>query len=216
MSLLQRACLAVAALLFLIPVVHAADVQLGGIIGNRAILIVNGGRPQTLAAGAVTKEGVRLLSVSGDEAAIEIDGRRARVALGEQPISLGGNDTGRGEVRLTADSRGHFSSAGLINGSREQLLVDTGATFVSMGADAAKRAGIDYRAGSPAISTTANGQVRSWIVRLDTVQVGGIVLHGVDGVVHESPLPVVLLGMSFLNRTEMRREGNTLLLRKTY
>ncbi|ANQ85345.1 hypothetical protein dqs_2314 [Azoarcus olearius] len=196
---------------------QATEVQLGGVIGNRAVLIVNGGGPQTISAGATTREGVKLLSVTGDEATVDVEGRRTRLRLGEQPVSIGGAGGGSGsEVRLSADTRGHFGASTLINGSRHTAIVDTGATYVSLSTDAAKRAGINYRAGAPGVTTTANGQVRVWNVRLDTVQVGDLVLHGVDAVVLDSSLPVVLLGMSFLNRTEMRREGNTLLLRKTF
>jgi len=39
---------------------------------------------------------------------------------------------------------------------------------------------------------------------------------GVDAAVHETDLPVVLLGMSFLNRMDWRREGDRLLLKKRY
>jgi aspartyl protease family protein len=34
--------------------------------------------------------------------------------------------------------------------------------------------------------------------------------------VHESGLPVALLGMSFVNRLDMRREGGDLVLKKRY
>lgn len=197
----------------------AASVQLGGVVGNRAVLIVDGGRPQTLAPGAKTREGVVVVAVGADFAVIEIEGRRERIRLGDGPVAAGsaGGDAGGGdEVHLFPDSRGHYATSGLINGSRQQFLVDTGATFVSMGVEDARRAGINYMAGKPAISTTANGQVRIWVVRVDSVQIGDLVLRGVDAAVHESSLPVVLLGMSFLSRTEMRREGGALILKKAY
>ena len=42
-------------------------------------------------------------------------------------------------------------------------------------------------------------------------------LMAVDAVVHDSPgLDIALLGMSFLNRTEIRREGANLTLTKRY
>jgi len=42
-------------------------------------------------------------------------------------------------------------------------------------------------------------------------------LRDIDGVVHEnSALPVVLLGMSFLGKLEMRRTGEALTLTKRY
>jgi aspartyl protease family protein len=48
------------------------------------------------------------------------------------------------------------------------------------------------------------------------VKVGPLVLHGVDAIVMENDLPIVLLGMSFLSRTEMERDGNRLTLRKRF
>jgi aspartyl protease family protein len=41
-------------------------------------------------------------------------------------------------------------------------------------------------------------------------------LNGVDGVVQEHDMPFVLLGMSFLNRMEMQRSGETMTLRRRY
>ena len=41
-------------------------------------------------------------------------------------------------------------------------------------------------------------------------------LYGIDAAVHESELPYVLLGMSFLGRMDWRREGDRLLLKKRY
>jgi aspartyl protease family protein len=41
-------------------------------------------------------------------------------------------------------------------------------------------------------------------------------MSGVDAFVVETGLPVALLGMSFLNRTEMKREGETMVLIKRF
>ena len=50
---------------------------------------------------------------------------------------------------------------------------------------------------------------RSTPVKLDTVRVGDITLNNVDAVVIEGDaLPIALLGMSFLNRMEMKRDGD--------
>ena len=47
--------------------------------------------------------------------------------------------------------------------------------------------------------------------------VGGVTLFNVEASIHTSRgLDVALLGMSFLNRTEIRREGATLTLTKRY
>ncbi len=63
---------------------------------------------------------------------------------------------------------------------------------------------------------TANGVVRVYRVRLDIVKLGDITLNNVDALVHEADMPFLLLGMSFLNRVEMRREGTDLTLTKRY
>jgi aspartyl protease family protein len=85
-----------------------------------------------------------------------------------------------------------------------------------LGAGDASRLGIDWKKGQQGITQTANGQARAWKIRLDTVRVGDITLHGVDGMVHESDMPIVLLGMSFLSRMDIRNEGTTMMLKKRY
>jgi len=97
-----------------------------------------------------------------------------------------------------------------------RFMVDTGATYVAMNAADAKRAGIDYRAGQQIVMNTANGQSLAWLVTLDRISFGGIDMHGVQASVHESGLAVALLGMSFMNRLDMRREAGDLLLSKRY
>jgi len=66
------------------------------------------------------------------------------------------------------------------------------------------------------MTMTANGAVRVWRIRLSSVKVGNITLHDVDATVHEHDMPIVLLGMSFLNRMEMRRDGAALTLTQRY
>ena len=64
---------------------------------------------------------------------------------------------------------------------------------------------------------TANGNVPGFLVRLDTVRVGSVTLHGVDAIVMEGPgLTSPLLGMSFLNRMNMKREGDIMTLTRRY
>ena len=41
-------------------------------------------------------------------------------------------------------------------------------------------------------------------------------LHNVDALIHQTDMPVALLGMSFLNRMEMQRDGQTMTLKKRY
>lgn len=194
----------------------AAEVELAGVFGNKAVLIFDGGAPKTLAVGQQTRDGLRLLEVSSGAAVVEFGGRQQRLALGAAPVRTDQSAPGSSAVSLFADSRGHHFSNGSINGAAVRFLVDTGASMISIGAADARRAGIDYRRGVAGTSQTASGPARVWRVRLDTVRLGDITLHGVEGLVHENDLPFVLLGMSFLSRMEMQHEGNRLTLRKRF
>ena len=124
----------------------------------------------------------------------------------------------RDQITLKETRNGMFAVSVKINGAALPFLVDTGATSVSMDAAQAQGIGLDYRKGTPAWSSTAGGPVRTWIVKLDSVSVGPITLYGIEGAVREGPGTggVGLLGMSFLNRVEMRREGESLTLIKRF
>jgi len=67
----------------------------------------------------------------------------------------------------------------------------------------------------PGVSTmTANGVVRTWSTRLDTVDVAGLVARNVRAVVMPNmPGDDALLGMSYLKRFELIQRGDTLTLR---
>jgi aspartyl protease family protein len=117
---------------------------------------------------------------------------------------------------LHADAQGHFFTTGTINGVSVRFLVDTGASMISLGASDARRMGLDFNRGQKGISQTANGQVVVSKVQVDNVRIGGMTLHQVDVVIHQSDLPIALLGMSVLNRMEMQREGSTMTLKKRF
>ena len=195
----------------------AAEVELVGLFPGRAVLVIDGGSPRTVAVGAMTREGVKLIETSAEGAIVQVNGRRVTLRLGDRPISLDAPvNPGRGTVTLMADRGGHYVSSGTVNGVDVRFMVDTGATFVSLGRSDALRAGIDLSKGQAGFSQTANGVAQVWKVKLHTVRVGDITLHDIDGVVHATDLPVALLGLSFLNRMEMRREGDALTLRRRY
>ncbi len=194
----------------------ATDVKLVGLADNRAILVIDGGRPQMIKVGETGPAGVKVLAVTGEAATLEVDGERIVLRFGEQsyaPPVAAENPS----VTLVSDAQGHFVTTGIINGAAVRLIVDTGASAVSMGPTAAKRVGLDYMSGEVSYAATANGVVEVRRVYLRKVQVGDIILHDVEGLVHSTmDLPVVLLGMSFLGRLDMQRQGDTLTLTKRY
>ena len=96
-----------------------------------------------------------------------------------------------------------------------RFVVETGATLTTLSRADAQRIGLDYRGGKPTRTTTANGVVNGWRMSLDSVRVGDTTVRDVDAmVVDNDTLPVGLLGMSFLGRFDMHRQGSTLVLRR--
>lgn len=190
---------------------RAAEVALIGTIGDKAaVLALDGGDPKTVKVGQ-TWNGIRVLSVEGSRATVEIDGRRSVLQQGPHYRS-GEAGSDRAQVTLSAGAGGHFVGEGAINGNPIRFLVDTGATVIALPASEARRLGLDYRKGQRGISSTAGGVVPVYAVSLDTVRLGGIELRSVAAVVFEQGLDTPLLGMSFLNRVEMRRDGETMTL----
>jgi aspartyl protease family protein len=194
--------------------VLATDIALVGLLPGRAMVMIDGGKRQTVTVGATTAEGVKLLAIESGAAVFEIEGKRRRMQIGQTVVSSPSSE--RPAITLVADGRGHFVTPGSINGAPMRFIVDTGATFISLGASDAKRARIDPTKGTPGMSMTANGAVRVWKVKLSSVKVGGVTLSDVDASVHEQDMPVVLLGMSFLNRMEIRRDGQSMVLTQRY
>jgi aspartyl protease family protein len=197
---------------------QAESVALAGMMGSRALLVVNGSAPKTVAPGE-THQGVKVVSTSGDQAVIEQAGKRQTLRVGEAPVSTGAssNASGRGtRIVLTESSGGHFMTPGQVNGRAVQFMVDTGATGVAMSMQDAERTGIAYKTGQPVQMSTANGTAQGFRLRLNSVRVGDVEVFDVDAVVVPQPMPFVLLGNSFLSRFQMKRENNLMTLDKRY
>lgn len=195
----------------------AADIQVIGLTAGKAILVIDGGRPRTLSAGQSGPEGVKLISADSGSAVVEIAGKRQTLAMGQTTSYAASAASGGGRTILQADSGGHFVTTGAINGASVRFLVDTGATHVAMSSHEARRLGLNYLGGERGMTSTANGTVLTYRVKLDSVRVGDITLHTVDGAVLEGTNPsIVLLGMSFLKRVEMQRDGDSMTLTKRF
>ena len=200
--------------LLAVSAAHAQSVTLAGMLGSKALLVVNGTQPKTVAAGQ-THDGVKVISTSGDQAVVEQNGKRSTLRVGEAPVNMGVTRGGQGNrIVLVAGTGGHFVTAGQINGKAVQFMVDTGATSVAMGALDAERTGINFRAGQAVMMSTANGSVQGYRIKLDSVRVGDVEVFGVDAVVTPQPMPYMLLGNSFLTRFQMLRENDQMTLTK--
>lgn len=188
----------------------ATDVSLIGTFDTKAaILSIDGGAPKTVKVGQ-SFGGVTVVAVDKDKATVEVEGKRRTLVRGQTYSSSGSGE--RQSATLVAGQGGHYVAEGAVNGGAVRFVVDTGATVIALPASDANRLGIDYRKGRPASVQTAAGLTPAYLVRFDTVRVGGIELNNVEGVVIESGLPVALLGMSFLNRVEIRHEAGRMML----
>jgi aspartyl protease family protein len=193
----------------------ATDVVVSGLFTNKALVQVDGGPLRTLTVGQATPEGVRLVSVERDTAVFEIDGKRTALGIGQARIAR--SEPATQSATLLADTAGHFAADGKVNGQSIRFMVDTGATITAIPAADARRLGIDLAKGQLVLLRTATGTARARQVKLDVVSVGGVTLYGVEAVVMEGEgLTMPLLGMSFLNRMDMKREGSVLTLTKRY
>ena len=192
------------------------SVALTGILGNKALLVVDGSAPKAVEAGSTYKQ-VQIVSVKDGEAQVRIAGQPHTLRLGESPVSVAGGQlptSNTGRIVLTADTRGHFMTPGMINGKATRFLVDTGATAVSMGVSEARKLGIDYSKGQPVRMGTANGVAQGWQLKLSSVRISDVELRNVDAVITSNDMPFVLLGNSYLNAFHMSRVGPQLTLDK--
>jgi aspartyl protease family protein len=156
------------------------------------------------------------VSANAQSAVFEVDGKRRVLSMGET-FSGGSGGGVKPSVRLSADARGHFLTTGTINGRSISFVVDTGATSVAISTQDAERLGVDYRNGQRSAVSTANGVVSAYRVMFNNIRIGAISLNMVPGMVVEGAgLPIGLLGMSFLNQTNMQREGSVMTLTQRY
>ena len=194
----------------------AQTVSMSGAFTDKALLMIDG-VPRTVAVGS-TVQGVRLLSVNGHAAVVEVQGKRVSLTLGAAQVSLG-RAAGAFEasrIVLSAGPGGHFMSAGAINGKAVRFMVDTGASLIGIGQPEAEALGIDYRKGQRGMAGTATGSVPAYLVSLASVQVGEVTLYNVEAIVVPGGMPYVLLGNSFLNRFQMQRDSDVMTLTRRF
>lgn len=193
--------------------VAATQVNIVGLFSHKAVVIINGGKPKTLSVGQ-TSDGVKLLAADSQSATLLIEGKTQQLGMG-QAASVGGNSSP--SVTLYANAQGHFISECQINGAPLKFLLDTGATTVALNSGDAKFANIDYKRGNLVKVGTANGIVTAYQVTIANLKIGNITLSQVEASVLEGGSPsIVLLGMSALNRLEMKRHDTAMTLVKKY
>ena len=199
--------------IMLLPVSFAVDqLEVQGLFSGKAVVMVDGQR-HILAVGQTSPEGVKVVSATSRSAVLEVDGKQREYNLGSS-VSLNYAKAETVKEQIMADDRGMFLTHGHINGQSVKFLVDTGATSVAMSSVEARRLGILFRMDGRVTSvSTASGVVKGWGVKLKSVKVGKIKQSNVPAMVVDGSHPRdVLLGMSFMDRLKVNKEGNKLVL----
>ena len=188
----------------------AVDIRAVALFKDQAMLAIDG-KQRLIKVGEVSPEGVTLVRADSHEAVIRFKGAEHTLKVGGGRITGTFTERDAGRVRLYPDARGHYLTPGRINGVPVSFLVDTGATYISMEVAQARRIGLDYTRGERAATRTAAGTIPVYVILLNRVEVGGVEKHNVRAVVSpDSGLDTILLGNSFLNLFNLRREADYL------
>jgi clan AA aspartic protease (TIGR02281 family) len=113
------------------------------------------------------------------------------------------DDDSAGDIEqiIEAGRHGHFLLKAVVNGVPINFMVDTGASHVVLTIPDARRIG--FTANDLEFTQefqSANGTVRAAPVKLRELRIGQFSLYGLEASVNGGPLPISLLGMSFLQR----------------
>lgn len=123
---------------------------------------------------------------------------------------------GDGTIALHRGQSGHFAVTAQVNSAPVGFMVDTGASDVALTYRDAERAGLEpWNLEFTTPYRTANGQAWGARVRIQSISIGNITVHDVQGSVMQDGMDVSLLGMSFLDRlSSYEVRGNKMTLRR--
>ena len=120
-------------------------------------------------------------------------------------------ENGQFEITVPVARDGHYYLDGEINGQSVRFLVDTGASYISVGSDFARRANLPL--GVAGFFNTANGNVEGRIVRNQQVRADIFEVSGVTVAVMPGQSEYGLLGQNFLQYFEVIQSAGKLVLR---
>jgi len=199
--------------------VFAVSVNAIALFNERAMLSIDGAKPKILRAGK-SYLGIKLISSNTSQAIIEVDGKREVLTLNSslvlnERLGTKASKSYAKSVQLFVNEVGFFQSEGKVNGKSVEFLVDTGANLVVLNSLEANRIGLDYKDGQKAEARTASGVAPMFLINVAKMSVGGIELDNIEtGIIEGSFPPHPLLGMTFLSRLNMERNGDVMTLKK--
>ena len=121
-----------------------------------------------------------------------------------------GNDAQ--SVTLKRGLDGHYRAEALINNQKVDVLIDTGATGVAISQAIADKLGL--KSIDAVRTNTANGDSVGYMVRLESVKVGGVEAQNVAAMIAPGLDGDVLLGMSYLGRMDVRLFKNEMTIKQ--
>jgi len=160
-----------------------------------------------------SRAGVQLLRADAREVSVKYEGREQTLVLSRR-VGSRFQEPDVPTVSIPRNRQLQYITSAEINGRRMPVLVDTGANVVALNSQHAAQLNIDYRGrGQSTTVLTASGSVEAWSIRLDRVDIGGIVVENVDATVIEGAAPqTVLLGTSYLQHVQLNERDGILYL----
>ena len=192
--------------------VASSKIKVVGLFPGAAVLVINGDRH--FVKEGKSAAGVRLVSTTGESATVSIGGQ-FRTMLLERETSQDYTKPPKPVIKIPRSQDGHYWVTGKINGQAVRMVLDTGASDISISEGEARRIGLEYKDGKRQPYQTANGVVDGYQIVLASVSIQGITENNVPASVIASDHPI-LLGMSFLKRVDMREKGNLMFLERRY
>ena len=193
---------------------QSVGLQVQALFPNAAVVKING-HQKTLRVGD-SHAGVTLLAADSRHGTFEINGEKHILKV-SQLITGNYKAPEKRVVTIPRDALLQYRTVATINGRRVAVMVDTGANIVAMSASHAESLGLKYEEGLSTRVETAGGVANAWVLKLDSVDVGGIRVENVDASVVEGGYPsTILLGMSYLKHVEMVETGGVLSLERDW
>ena len=118
---------------------------------------------------------------------------------------------GHREIVIPVARDGHYYVEGSVNGQPVTFLVDTGASYVSVGSDLARRANLPE--GQIGVFNTANGAVEGRVSRARSVTADILEVSSINVAVMPGRSEFGLLGQNFLHHFIVNQSDGKLVLR---
>lgn len=131
-----------------------------------------------------------------------------------QQLGLDNQQVVGSELRVRMAPDGHFWVDASINGVKQRMLIDSGATVTAISEETARAAGVGAGAGvTPVVLRTANGIAEARTGRVKQIRVGNIIARNLRIVTSPGMGNLNVIGMNFLSLLESWQvEGRTLIL----